>query len=179
MKLKKDNLKKIFNKIKNRNEYEDFLFILPDLKRLLPNFPSCVLEQWTFRHQNNFLHDYWNLNFESFEFTLENWETEKIYNNIGWKERVPIDFWGNELYARKNPLRMRTWLAKYYWKYKTWPKPVIILKVNQIQSYQSIKFSKDFHLLEGHMRLAYMRAQYRNKIENIPEYHPVWVVKIV
>ncbi|MCT8335086.1 hypothetical protein NUH30_15510 [Leptospira sp. 85282-16] len=74
---------------------------------------------------------------------------------------------------------MKTWLAKYFIENKTWPKPIIILTVNQIQSYQNIKFSKDFHLLEGHMRLAYMRAQYRNKIENIPKSHLTWVVKIV
>ncbi|MGJ4789536.1 hypothetical protein [Leptospira koniambonensis] len=179
MSFSKIEFEAIFNGVIDRYEHEDFLNVLPKFKKLLPNFPDCVLEQWAFRHRHNFLSDYWDLGFDKFEFSLHDFDNTKIYNEIGWKESVPIESWGDNLFVKKNHIVMQTWLAKYFFKEKSWPRPIIVLQVDQIRQFGTILFQKSFQLLEGHLRLAYMRSQIRNNIEEIPVTHKVWVVKII
>ena len=155
---------------------EPFDEVLPRLQKQLPNFPKCVLEQWVYRHFNDFCNDYWWLGFDGFEFELEFWSSEKIYSEVKSNILDTQDFWGDELFVRKNKLRLTTWLAQYFAENKTWPTPIIVLKNNlSLTRPNGQALAEPFHLLEGHMRLAYLRGAFRNKIEGMPKEHPIWV----
>ena len=174
--MKIENFKKIYPNL-NDPEPEKFEQVKPRLKQALPNFPDCVLEQWIYRHFPA-IEDYWWLGFEKFDFKQESWSNTKIMNLIGSRMLVNQDYWGDELVLKKT-FRDKTWLGNYFHEYKTTPKPIIILKNDNdfIDPYDS-KLFKPYHLLEGHMRLGYLRAHIRHSVEGTPNEHEVWVVTI-
>ena len=177
--ITKEEFKKLKPKEISYLEKEPFEEVYPRLKEAFPNFPKCVLEQWTYRHFNQFDKDYWWLGFHDFIFKLEIWRNEDILNNIGSKIMDTQDYWGDELVLHKNKNRLGTYLGKYFTRNKTWPKPIIILKNDhRFTQADGLPLFDPYHLLEGHMRLAYMRAHIKCKVVGTPEKHDIWVASV-
>ncbi len=174
--ISKEEFRRLKPKEINAYEREPFEEVRPRLERFLPNFPICVLEQWAYRHSEQFDQDYWWLGFDGLTFNLESWANSEIMRLIGSKMLDTQDYWGDELVIRKDKMRSSTWLAQYFLTYKTWPKPIIILRNSlALKNPDGHSLAEPYHLLEGHMRLAYLRAHIRHKIEGTPKSHGVWV----
>lgn len=172
-----------FEKLKpnsdNPLEVEPFEQVFDRLSKALPNFPKCVLEQWTYRHFQSFCYEYWWLEFDKLTFEKEKFNKKQIMN-IGSRILDTQDYWGDDFIENPNFRMKSTWLGQYMNKHKTWPKPIIIFDT-QANTYKenekSEPLSVPYHLLEGHMRLAYMRAFIRHEIEDVSSFHDVWLVK--
>jgi hypothetical protein len=170
--------KDLFIKLKPKNfsdlNQEPFESVITRLKNTLPNFPDDVIEQWTYRHFNDFVHDYWYLEYDKLVFSLVKWDLNQIME-IESKIMTTLDFWGDELYKSKTNFRTKTWLGNFFITNKTWPKPIIVFD-NTNKLIETNMF-KQFILLEGHMRLAYMRGQIKHGIEQIENQHDIWLVE--
>lgn len=161
----------------NTYELEPFENFYLSYKKYLPNFPKCVLEQWTHRHFNGFCYDYWWIEFDRLVFEKVKF-TNKMIMQIGTHMLSTLDNWGDDFINNPNFRIKKTWLGGYMYENKTFPKPIIVFDVeNSIDFGGKKDLYKPFHLLEGHMRLAYMRALIRYNVDNIPEIHDIWLSK--
>ncbi|MBV2089970.1 MAG: hypothetical protein KUF72_03710 [Candidatus Thiodiazotropha sp. (ex Ctena orbiculata)] len=168
-----------FEKLKPKElptlEIEPFSEVVPRLRKALPNFPECVLEQWIYRHFNQ-IDDYWWLGLDGLSFKKEIWSNQEILKKIGSNMLDTQDYWGDQLLIEKEPIRLTTWLAKFFAKNRTWPKLIIILhNEHELKRPNGLELYRPYHLLEGHMRLAYMRGYIRHSIPQTPQTHEVWV----
>ena len=173
-------IKREFEKVRPQNmdkiEKESFESALPRLKKHLPNFPECVLEQWVYRHFDQFYNNYWFLGFDKLVFDKMSFNFNDIME-IKSKDLRGQDYWGDE-FSNQEETRMMTYLAKFMRENKTWPKPIIVFDTKSVSNKFGEKFQEPFHLLEGHMRLAYMRALIRYKVAGVKPCHEVWVVTL-
>lgn len=156
-------------------ELEPFSEVMPRLKLALPNFPLCVLEQWTYRHFIDFCYKYWWLNYDELYFEKVMFDTNKIME-IKTDFLGTQDYWGDDFINNPGFRAEKTWLGAYMNKEKTWPKPIIVFDTQANKYPLEEELFMPYHLLEGHMRLAYMRALIRHKIEGVSEFHEVWLV---
>jgi hypothetical protein len=121
--------------------------------------PDEVIETWIHRHWSDFqqwhsLHPLeWE--YEPREFTSE--EVLKVSHVGNWMETLA--YWGNDLLD--GPTRKSTWLGKFILEQGTTPSPMIIARGVGKWYHPREKaylMQEPFQLIEGHMRLAYLRA---------------------
>lgn len=139
---------------------ESFESYLPKIKKHLPNFPDSIIEQWIYRHFNDFKNkhrnrikeDLNNINFEIIDLDLNN-INNNIYSVLTEEEEK---YRWKMLY--ENDLIKNEFLCKYMKQNKKWPQPIIIIKISEfIKKTYKIKTNKIFFLLEWHRRLAYIK----------------------
>ncbi|WP_185881243.1 hypothetical protein [Cetobacterium sp. 2A] len=157
-----------------KNENESFEGYFERIHNILPNWPKEVLEEWLYRH-NDQIDDYFFLQFDKFKFSLEKWNNKKIINEINsYKMEHIIDPLGLQILDKPS-----SFLQKYIYKNGTWPSPIIILKNKKsILVKNNEMLGNPHHLLEGHLRLGYIRNLYKNNRE-LNEEHLVYVVRKV
>lgn len=156
---------------KNRED-EKFKEYFQRIHKLLPNWPEEVVKEWLYRH-NNQIEDYFFLEFDKFKFSLEKWGNEKIMKLINsYKMDYVIDSLGLQILDRPY-----SFLQKYIYKNGTWPSPIIVLKnEDDIIVGNKELLGKPYHLLEGHLRLGYIRNLYKNN-KQLKKEHLVYIVK--
>ena len=109
----KDVLKKIKllrPKEINSLEWEDFENYYIRNKNLLPNFPKEVFKEWLYRNYG-YLELYGCLDFDKFNFMLEEWENEKIFNEVTTIKNRMLDMQGDQILEKP-----KSYLQKYIYK---------------------------------------------------------------
>jgi hypothetical protein len=143
----------------------------------LSNFPRCVAENWVYRHWSDFEHLWLDRKIELFEFVqvaLTNTEIMAIGHVGDWLET--LDYWGDELF--RNKMRQETWLAKYMLEHGTSPAPIIVAPdAVGLEHPRGLPMHPN-QLIEGHMRLAYLRGMIRHHHPALKPSHLVWHVSL-
>lgn len=153
-----------------RENFEDYYI---RNKNLLPNFPKEVFKEWIYRHYG-YLELYACLDFDKFDFTLEEWKNEKIFNEITTIKNKMLDMQGIQILRK--PI---SYLQKYIHRCKTWPSPIIVLKIeNEYYDYENNLLTGPYYLLEGHLRLGYFRKLYKLYSDKLLVSHQIYVIRI-
>jgi hypothetical protein len=123
------------------------------------NVPDVVIETWIHRHWREF--QAWlplrplDWNYEPREFTSE--EVLSVDHVGDWMQT--LTYWGDDLLD--GPMRKTTWLGKFMLESGTTPSPIIIAQGAgcwQHPREHGRHMKEPLQLIEGHMRLAYLRA---------------------
>jgi len=144
----------------------------------LRNFPRCVVEHWVYRHWPDFRDDWSNFDLEQFNFeptTFSNDQVMAIGHFEDWF--ATLDYWGDELFTNKR--RRSTWLATFMLENGTVPTPIIVaVDAAGIAHPKGGEMKSPTHLVEGHMRLAYLRGMIRHKYKKLRDSHAVWLLRM-
>ncbi len=146
------------------------------VRYLAPNFPKPVLKQWLFDHFNSTVNNFSWLAFEKLSFREESWETERIINTIrAWNEEA-VTSWKKAFYTSPDWRTGR--LIPFMYENGTWPVPPLV-----IDNFNGSIFPKQsaitrWLLVEGHHRLAYLRALYENPEWTTTNQHSLWVITV-
>ncbi|WP_261370028.1 hypothetical protein [Lysobacter antibioticus] len=143
----------------------------------LSNFPRCVVENWVHRHWQDFESLWLNRSIELFSFeqvSLGNSQVMEIEHTATWLKT--LDCWSDGLF--KNKARQETWLGKYMLENGTTPAPMIIAPdASGLKHPRGWPMHKN-QLIEGHMRLAYLRGMIRRSHPTLKSAHIVWHVSM-
>lgn len=101
------------------------------------------------------------------------WSNEKIMKLINsYKMDYVIDPLGLQILDRPY-----SFLQKYIHQNGTWPSPIIVFKNEKDISVGNGEFlGKPYHLLEGHLRLGYIKNLYKND-KKLNKKHLIYVVE--
>jgi len=165
-------LKPNYEKLEAFDEYYE------RVKNLLPNFPKAVLKQWLFDHFESVINRYAWLRLEQLSFRQESWDTERIINEIkAWNE-LAVESWKSAFY--RNPDFQIDPLVTFMRRNGTWPVPPILLDNKHGLRMPEQSVIARWELIEGHHRLAYLRALYESTPSNLEKQHSLWITtKIV
>lgn len=146
------------------------------IKAYLPNIPHEVVSQWLYDHYSCVKQRYSWLDLGSIRFTSERWKTEDILSKVtAWNE-IAVENWKKALLTNQGFQSSR--LGCYMISKGTWPVPPIIFNnTTDIRMPDGSEIAK-WELIEGHHRLAYLRA-----IEIVDDWevcaeHPLWILTI-
>jgi len=141
---------------------------------LVPNFPKSVLKQWLFDHFESVVNRYAWLESEKLLFRQEIWETERVINKIkAWNE-LAVENW--KVAFLKNPKFQTGPLITFMHQNGTWPEPPLILDNFSGLCMPDKSVIARWELIEGHHRLAYLRALYENPQWFIIKQHSVCII---
>jgi hypothetical protein len=169
-------------------DIDQFKLYYKDKKSLLPKWPADPFKNWLYEYYSRMGETYGHLRFDLMDFNLEEWTSERVYNDINSHIIDSIDGMGEQII--KNSLGMLSPIQKYMRLEGTWPIPIIILYnptgIKSPRNDKSEKYGEPYHLLEGHRRLGYFRNMYRNELKNtkiagiskLKKSHKLWVVRI-
>lgn len=142
----------------------------------LSNVPRCVVENWIYRHWQCFQNNWMWLDLSTCSFekkTYTNDEITTIDHVSDWIET--IDYWGEELFKDEN--RQESYLGDFMLKIGTTPAPIIVAKdANNIVHPDGDYMKTPLQLIEGHMRLAYLRGMIKCKYSQLQSMHEVWEI---
>ncbi|SOU11900.1 hypothetical protein LMG19145_03028 [Xanthomonas arboricola pv. fragariae] len=141
----------------------------------LGNFPRDVVENWVYRHWQDFGRHWLDRDLSRFEFhlvELTNSEVMGIGHIKDWMQT--LDYWGDELFRCAS--RSATWLAKSMLDYGTSPAPIIVAPQASGMYHPAGEPMHGTQLIEGHLRLAYLRGMIRHNHSSLQERHEVWAV---
>ncbi len=153
---------------------EPFADYLGRVKHLVPSWPAEVIEQWIYRHYPDMVDDYgWLLTECRCEFRLRAVDTSTVFSSVSThKIASAVDSLGYQIVASLTT--GPTWLQQFMLDYRTWPVPIIVLENHaHLTGPQGEPYGSPYHLLEGHLRLAYFRALHRSGYPLQPT-HDVW-----
>lgn len=155
-----------------KNGEESFEEYFKRIHNILPNWPKEVVKEWLYRHHNQ-IEDYFFLEFDKFEFSLEEWNNKEIMERIdSHKMDYVIDPLGLQILDK--PL---SYLQIYIHENGTWPSPIVIFKNEKdIIVKNGDLLGKPYHLLEGHLRLGYIRNLYKNN-KKLNKKHLIYVAE--
>lgn len=142
-------------------------------KIFLPNFPDDVICQWVYENFDSFCRQY-DLEFDRLRFLCEMMdlsEVEKIHDPAAFFERGigyavvdgsldGVSSFGVISYMRNHP---------------TWPRPIIVLDVNESDMGGLRRCEYPYLLLEGHLRLACLLHKI-DAGQNVSSVHKIWRV---
>lgn len=159
---------------------ESFSEYMARWPRELSCIPECIVENWIYRHWG-YIHHWLKLKPHNWTYKLVEFANESVLSIDhcdDWMET--LDGWGGELTNPKN-FRRDTWLGKYMLESGTTPSPIVIATNRSHIKYppygiENLKLP--YQLIEGHMRLAYLRGMIKSNVENLHSTHQVWVVEI-
>ena len=144
--------------------------------QLLPNFPQDVIGQWLHDHFDSVLNRYSWLNFSSLDFKLEKWNKEHIFENVkAWNE-MAVESWKKQFLS--NPNFQMSRLGTYMIERRTWPVPPIVLNNTQRLKMPAGHDIAEWELVEGHHRLAYLKALDLSEDFNILDDHFLWIMRV-
>lgn len=154
----------------NQESFDDYYKRWPNE---LSNFPRCVVENWVHRHWQDFKNHWLGRSIECYSFELTNLTNPQIME-IGhiadWLKT--LDYWGDELFRSK--ARQETWLGKYMLANGTTPAPIIVAPNATGLEHPKGGPMHSNQLIEGHMRLAYLRGMIRHSHQALGTAHVVW-----
>lgn len=164
----------ILEDLYKKTEYEMFDDYFKRIHKLLPSWPEEIIKEWLFR-ENSCIEKYFFLGFDRFEFDLVEWENEEILSKVESSAMKSVDNMGAQFFEHPT----ETYLKKYIKVNKTWPSPIIILEnINEIKKNSWNEIRNPFHLLEGHLRLGYIRFLIKNHPEKLNKKHLLYIAKI-
>ena len=152
-------------------EKEDFERYYARVGPLLPNFPKSVLEDWLHRHAAFAFEQYGWLDYHSFRFEEETWPIERVALVRSGVEDT-VNSWALDFHEsdRRDPL------ALYMTEHGTWPvQPIVLDNTSELRDPDGLPLAR-LHLLEGHLRLAYLRGLALRNPESVADRHRVWLV---
>ena len=150
-------------------EREPFEQYAARVRPLLPTYPDEVLRQWSYDNPRTMYRYAW-LNFERFIFREETWSSERIVRDVQTWNEDAVRALEPVILSPGNPSR----LERYMLEHRTWPVPIIaITNPRQIRRKHARCFREPFQLLEGHHRLAYLRALFRQGMAMAE--HRIWL----
>lgn len=142
--------------------------------------PKCVVENWIYRHWANF-QAWLPLRPLEWKYELTEYSNEQIMtiDHFGdWLDT--LDYWGSELFRDK--MRRDTWLAQYMLRGGTTPVPIMVaVNAGQVchpRGCETDLMKEPYQLIEGHMRLAYLRGMIRRGYGALKPTHSVWAITI-
>lgn len=141
----------------------------------LRNFPRDVVENWVYRHWQDFGRHWLSRDLECFEFRLVELSNSKVMEIGHIRDWVQtLDYWGDELF--RDETRRGTWLARSTLDLGTPPAPIIVA-FDASGLYHPVGAPMHaIQLIEGHLRLAYLRGMIRHNHPSLREAHDVWAV---
>ena len=155
-------------------DVESFDIYYPRWPTTLANFPKSVVREWVYRHWNDFKDNWLDLDLGRFVFSDATYTNQKIMaidHVSDWL--TTLDYWGDELF--RNDLRRSTWLARYILEHGTTPEPIIVaVSADGINYKYGGPMKVPLQLIEGHMRLAYLRGMIRHAYPALQPSHRVW-----
>lgn len=154
-------------------EVESFNDYVARWPRELANFPECVIRNWVYRHWSDFKNLWMNRSIQNFAFSereFSNAESMQVSHVGKWLET--LDHWGDELFSKQ--LRQETWLARYMLANGTTPAPIIVATGAEGLEHPRGGPMQAIQLIEGHMRLAYLRGMIRHAHPPLKPSHAVW-----
>ena len=138
------------------------------------NVPTEVIETWVYRHWEDF--QAW-LPLRPLEWIYESCHLTSdevlTVGHVGdWMST--LDHWGDDLFD--GPTRKATWLGRFMLDHGTTPSPMIIARGAGAYSHPKARDSlmhEPLQLVEGHLRLAYLRALIRRSHSTVQPLHSV------
>ena len=143
----------------------------------LKNFPSCVVENWVHRHWQQFKSNWASRSPQEFTFRLERYTNNEIMcvgHVRDWL--TTADHWGEELFTRQ--FRRESWLGAYMLKEGTTPVPIIVSDNSAGFEHPEGGVMAPFQLIEGHLRLSYLRGMIHRDHAALRREHLIWVVSL-
>ena len=161
-------------------EREPFAEYIKRWPPALSNFPPNVVEFWVHRHWSDFQDHWLSLDLAALRFEFKRYTNPQVMQIGYFEDRFEaLDHWGDALFV--NPIRKNSWLGKYMLENGTVPEPPILaIDAHGIVHPRGLKdelMQVPSHLIEGHMRLAYLRGMIRNKYPGLKPDHPIWEMR--
>lgn len=143
------------------------------VREQIPHVPACVAEHWLCRHGIHTPYDW--LPLSRMRFERETWGLARVLSIGEGVEPLWSPNWSEDLDT--DPNHYESELGQYMLANGTWPVPIIVLDNEAgLQSPDGEPLAR-WHLIEGHMRSAYM--DHLAKTGQAKETHQVWVTTIV
>lgn len=143
----------------------------------LSAFPECLIENWVYRHWGQFRTEWMPQGALHWRYEKRSFSNDQIIQIAHFEGDLrTMDYWGDQLFVDR--ARRETWLAKYMLEHGTTPAPILVLKaganVRHPRAFEREKILEPFQIIEGHMRLSYLRGMIRHKFPALRESHDVW-----
>jgi hypothetical protein len=179
VKVRMENLvvTKLTQKHRPKRPNETFDEYFQRVSLVLPNFPPQVVSQWLYDHFDSFVQRYSWFDLGALTFSLEIWRTEEIIQRItAWNE-MAVENWKKALLGHSGFQGSR--LGQYMIDEGTWPVPPIVFCNNGDLKMPDGSSIAESELVEGHHRLAYLRALEVSKVWSASPEHPLWILRTV
>jgi hypothetical protein len=150
---------------------EDFESYRRRVSRLLPNVPVEPLRDWLHQHYEGIADDWGWLPMERLRFAIESWDTTTILRDVAVTHPKSVESWYWSFRCRRN--YQETSLGRFMIAHATWPTRPLILRVPASERPAHIL---PLHLMEGHHRVAYLRALRDDSRWRAADWHEVWAV---
>lgn len=147
---------------------EPFAEWYPRVREHIEHVPEDVADQWI--HDNWAASPYEFLPLEQLRFERQRWtlsEIDRVRFGRDWGENA------SDVHRLDDEHVQQTWLAQFMLREKTWPRPIIVLDNQHGLVCRGEQLAR-WHLLEGHLRLTYLRCLQHKGIA-LAE-HEVWCV---
>jgi hypothetical protein len=159
---------------RNYNESESFEDYFGRVGHLMPNVPPAVLRQLFYDHFESTVERLGWLDFGGFSFSEESWDTTRIITEVtAWNESA-VQAWKQSFWSspdwRVGPL------VTYMYAQGTWPVPPVVVDNRMgLCSPRKGPLAR-WELIEGHHRLAYLRALFENPQWSVKKSHDLWIM---
>lgn len=143
----------------------------------LDNIPNCVIEQWCYRHNDQFIESWSSYNPEKWSFELVRFDNDMVYEIGHLKNELNhYDHVGRQYIKYEHT---RDFVGTYMLNYGTFPQPIIVAvdggKLEHPRSRPGELMKEPYHLIEGHRRLGMLREMIRQG-QQVSKVHPVWLM---
>lgn len=141
---------------------------IPKVKSFLPNMPDDVIDQWVYEAFSSFCNDEkWNIEYDRLHFQKNHMDIKDIL-----KIRDASQFYEMGIGYQIIDGSLESPLIQFMKKHGTWPRPIIVLDTEKSVTDTKFKYLYPYQLLEGHLRLVYLRRMldagiYTNKVHNV------------
>lgn len=161
------------------NHVESFVDYRQRWPKRYEHIPDCVIETWIHRHWGQFKE--W-LPLCPLDWTYELHEMSSreiltIGHVANWMSI--LTGWGNDLLDRDS--RKATWLGRFMLEQGTTPAPIIVAQNAGHWPHPRVpdeKMHEPLQLIEGHMRLAYLRALIQRRHSTVKATHSVIIATL-
>jgi|TARA_R110000822_G_C15335419_1_gene495146 hypothetical protein len=140
-------------------------------------FPECLIESWVYRHWAQFRIEWMPQGALNWHYEKKSFSNDQIMQIAHFESDLrTMDYWGDQLFV--NRARRGRWLAKHMLEHGTTPVPILVLRaganVRHPRAFEGERILEPYQIVEGHMRLSYLRGMIRHKYSALKENHDVW-----
>ena len=150
---------------------EDFASYRRRVEPRLPNIPYEPLRDWLHENYEAIVDDWGWLPMERLRFAIERWAIDTILTEVAVTHPSSVKSWYWSF--RRDRQFQQTNLGTFMIAHATWPTRPLILRVPAGERPAHVM---PLHLMEGHHRLAYLRALRDDDRWTADDYHEVWAV---
>lgn len=151
-----------------REEFESYL---RRVAPLLPNIPDEPLRDWLHENYEAVADDWGWLPMERLRFAPERWSIATLLRDVAVTHQNSVESWCRSF--RRERDFQETNLGRFMIANGSWPTRPLILRV---PASERPAYVLTLHLIEGHHRLAYLRALRDDDRWAVNDQHEVWVV---